>query len=218
MTDREFWHQRWQRGEIGFHRDSVHPALPAFWNSIDGSTPSRVIVPLAGKSIDMRWLAERGHSVTGIELDPTAVRSFFEDAGWTPRVDESGPLNRWQSRGVTLFQGDFFEFRAERAFERFYDRAALIALPADIRPRYLERLADQLAPGAIGLLVTLEYAQDRMNGPPFSVREREIAAQPWFDFECLNRENVLESHPRFAQRGVTRLHEVVYRLARRPVR
>ena len=218
MTDHEFWHQRWQRGEIGFHRDSVHPALPAFWASIDRDAHAPVLVPLAGKSVDMRWLAERGQPVSGVELASDAVRMFFVEAGLVPRIDELGPLPRWKSADVTLFQGDFFEFRAERPFERFYDRAALIALPPDVRPRYLEHLASQLAPDACGLLVTLEYPQGQMNGPPYSVEESEIAAQQHFEFDCLSREDVLETHPRFAERGVDRLHEVIYRLVRRRVR
>jgi len=218
MTDHEFWHQRWLRGEIGFHLDTVHPALAEYWTSVNAQALDPVLVPLAGKSLDMKWLAERGHEVVGVELDPNAAQMFFEEAGWTPHIDDAQPLKRWHAANVTLFQGDFFDFRADTPFQRFYDRAALIALPPAERPRYLQHLAAQLAPGARGLLVTLEYPQDQMKGPPFSVKEAELASQHHFDFRSLSRKDVLKSHPRFAQRGVDRLHEVVYLLERRAVR
>jgi len=215
MTDPDFWHQRWSRGEIGFHRDEVHPQLRRFWPEVSQGRRAPVLVPLAGKSLDLHWFSDRGHAVTGVELDPIAVRAFFDEAGLSPRIDERGPLARWHADAVTMFQGDFFGFRADPSFEFFYDRAALVALPGEVRPRYLEHLAGQLAAGAHGLLITLEYPQEQMEGPPFSVDPSELEHQRWFDVEPLFRDDALPAHPRFAERGLGDLHEAVYRLVRR---
>jgi thiopurine S-methyltransferase len=218
MTEPDFWHERWRRGEIGFHRDDVHPHLRRYWEDVRQGRDGPVLVPLAGKSLDLRWLAERGHAVTGVELDVIAVRAFFDEAGESPIVDEAAGLERWRAGSVVMFRGDFFRFQAATPFDLFYDRAALVALPPDLRPRYLAHLAAQLAPGARGLLVTLDYPQECMDGPPFSVGDDELAAQPWFDIEPLAREEALSTHPRFAERGLPRLHEAVYRLVRGPDR
>lgn len=208
--EKKFWLERWQRNEIGFHRDSVHPALERYWPRVTGGACDPVLVPLCGKSLDMRWLAERGHPVIGVELDYGAIKAFFREAGMQPTRDDSGPLPRWSADGITLYGGDFFEFSPASRFRLVYDRAALIALPPEMRPGYLDRLAALLAPDARGLLITLEYEQKAMQGPPFSVLEEELEAHPAFDFECLERADVLASHPRFAERGLSWLNEAVY--------
>jgi len=210
--EKRFWLERWQRGEIGFHRDSVHPALERYWPQVAGAARDPVLVPLCGKSLDMRWLAARGHPVVGIELDHGAIEAFFREAGTQPTLDDTGPLPRWSADGITLYGVDFFEFSPASRFRLVYDRAALIALPPEMRPAYLDRLAWLLSDDARGLLITLEYDQQAMQGPPFSVLEEELEAHPAFDFECLDRADVLASHPRFAERGLAWLNEVAYAL------
>ena len=208
--DRNFWHERWQRNQIGFHRDSIHPALEQYWSSIAGNARDPVLVPLCGKSLDMHWLAEQGHSVIGIELDRGAIEAFFREARITPAIDESGPMPCWSAGKITLYAGDFFEFGPANRFGLVYDRAALIALPPGMRARYLEHLAKLLKPGARGLLVTLEYSQEAMEGPPFSVAPDEVHAHPAFEFSCLERNDVLDSHQRFADKGLPWLQEAAY--------
>lgn len=216
---KEFWHERWKRNEIGFHRDSTHPALEEHWSRIAPRTSGPVLVPLCGKSLDMRWLAGQGHRVVGVELDRGAVEAFFETAGVAPDIDDTGPLRSYAAGPITIFAGDFFEFELPGRFDLVYDRAALIALPPEMRPPYLERLAALLAPGARGLLITLEYPDTAMQGPPFSVMPEELLEDNIdsraFDFQCLERRDVLASHPRFADKGLPWLNETVYAVTRR---
>ena len=58
--------------------------------------------------------------------------------------------------------------------DAFYDRAALVALPADWRDRYVRHLRALVPSEAPGLVVTFEYDQTRMSGPPFDVPESEV--------------------------------------------
>lgn len=213
--DKDFWHDRWQRNEIGFHRETVHPALEKHWSSVCSGNRGPVLVPLCGKSLDMLWLARRGHPVAGVELDRGAVDRFFGEAGLTPAVDETGALPAWSADNVTIFVGDFFEFDHPGRYGLVYDRAALIALPPEMRPRYLAHLARQLAPSAGGLLITLEYPPDGMQGPPFPVMPDELAAHPALGFECLERSDALAAHTRFSDNGLAWLNETVYALTRR---
>ncbi|OLO05000.1 thiopurine S-methyltransferase [Salinicola socius] len=178
------WLQRWQQGRIGFHREAAHPALPAHWQRLEIEAGAKILVPLCGKSRDMRWLAERGHPVLGVELSPLAVDQFVAQLDQPAlRYRQSG-FECTRQGSVELWCGDFFHFQVDQAAELagFYDRAALIALPPATRQRYAHHLAQLLLPGTRGLLVTLTH-QDPERGPPFSVSHEEVEALMAPNFE-----------------------------------
>jgi thiopurine S-methyltransferase len=210
--DKRFWHERWQRREIGFHQSDIHWALKRHWTDICGSSSAQVLVPLSGKSLDMRWLADRGHPVTGIELSGQAIEEFFGEWHRTPQGGTCGGLPRRRADGIELAEGDFFEFRPGQPFDLFYDRAALVALPESLRGPYLAQLRECLSPGASGLLVTFEYDARQMDGPPFPVLPEELSAQEGFRFELLERRDVLLEHQSFAEKGLDSLHECAWRV------
>jgi thiopurine S-methyltransferase len=215
----EFWHQRWQQGQIGFHQPDFHPSLARYWPGLGVDPERRVFVPLCGRSLDMIWLARRGHPVLGVELSPVAAAGFFEHEKTEPQVAPRGPFAAYTSEGYEILQGDFFELVPPIAgpIEAWYDRAALIALPPPMRRRYAEHLGGLLAAGARGLLITLEYPQEQMDGPPFSVSIDEVHElfDREFTVELLEREDVLAANPRFAERGLDCFYEAIFRLERR---
>lgn len=211
--EKHFWKQRWQRGEIGFHRTQVHRALASYWDDISASSCTSVLVPLCGKSLDLRWLAQRGHGVVGVELSAGAIEAFYREWDQPATRTEAGRLQHWRAHNVEIFEGDFFDFESDTPFDLLYDRAALVALPEDMRARYLGHLRSQLSADATGLLITLEYDQSKMDGPPFSVSEDELRRHPGFSFELLERRDELADHPRFAERGLTALHECAWRVS-----
>lgn len=214
----EFWHERWQRGEIGWHLDQVNAHLEAHWPRLQLPLSSQVLVPLCGKSRDLLWLAARGHRVLGVELSPLAVAGFFSEQGLTPERSPDGPFDRFELDEIRLLCGDFFDLRRAQIGDlaAFYDRGALIALPPELRGPYAQRLAALTPAGSRGLLITLEYTQGEMAGPPFSVPEDEVGAlfggafrvEQWADLE------VLAENPGLAARGLSRLGEGVYSLTR----
>lgn len=210
----DFWHERWRRGEIGFHRTEVHWALELYWDRVAESAGSEaeVLVPLCGKSLDMVWLAERGHRVRGVELSRKAIAEFFDEAGRMPKQRPRGKLTAWESGPIELFEGDFFAFEPESPLPLFYDRAALVALPEAMRRSYLVKLRSVLADTACGLLVSFESDPVRYDGPPFDVTEGELRQAAGLDFELLERREVLASHPRRAEQGTIELHESVWRV------
>jgi thiopurine S-methyltransferase len=221
--DPEFWHERWRAQQIGFHRSDVNPRLVAWQAELPAPTPpaagSRMLVPLCGKSVDMAWLAERGHRVVGVELSPIASAAFFEERGLAFRVEHSGAFERHVSDRIEILCGDFFALDAMTlgACEGFYDRAALVALPEPMRARYVEQLAALLPAGARGLLVTFDYPQAAMSGPPFAVPDAEVRARyaPGFELRPLADHDVLAQELHLAGRGLQALHERVYGLTRR---
>jgi thiopurine S-methyltransferase len=215
--DADFWLQRWQEGQIGFHRDDVMPLLDKHWPSLELPPGSRVLVPLCGKSLDMHWLAAQGHRVLGVELSPLAVTQFFEEAGLEPSRTNSRYGEHFSAGPIEILLGDAFGLDPTLLGDvaGVYDRAALIALPPDLRRRYRDTTYAALPPGCRGLLITLEYLQAQKNGPPFSVAQAEVDtlfALPWHA-RLLERRDILAQEPRFREEGLTALDTAVYRLA-----
>lgn len=217
-VNEEFWHRRWARNEIGFHLDEVNPYLLRHWSALAPAVGDKVLVPLCGKTLDMAWLAEQGFSVLGVELSERAVEDFFSEQGLVADVHSEGAFRIYRAGALEIRCGDFFALCPEDVADcqMLYDRAALIALPAPMRERYVEHLAHVMSPGCRGLLITLDYEQEQMSGPPFAVSDdvvRQLAGPSW-RIELLEREDVLGSNGKFQQRGVTRLEELCYRLER----
>jgi thiopurine S-methyltransferase len=215
-----FWQQRWREGRIGFHQDEVTPLLREYWPTLALPTDSHVFVPLAGKSRDMAWLAAQGHRVLGVELSQIAVDQFFAEHGLAPTRHESRYGMHHVAGGIELIHGDAFAIDAEALADcvGVFDRAALIALPPDLRRRYANELYSCLPSGCRGLAITLEYPQHEKDGPPFSVDEDEVDslyARDW-RIERLERRDILATQPGFVAEGVTRLATVAYRMERKP--
>lgn len=217
--DATFWKERWREGQIGFHQERVTPLLEQHWDAIDLAPGSRVFVPLAGKTLDMLWLAARGHRVLGVEIVRLAVEQFFAENGLTPTLHESKYGTHYTAGEIELICGDAFALDAEVLADcaGLFDRAALIALPPELRQRYAAELYSQLPPGCRGLLITLEYPQHEKDGPPFSVVEDEVRGlygNAW-TIGVLERRDILAAQPSFVAEGVTQLDTVAYRLRRR---
>ncbi len=214
----DFWLQRWQDANIGFHQDAPTPLLCKHWPAVGAPTGGTVFVPLAGKSLDMVWFASQGHGVLGVELSPLAVEQFFAEHGLVPEIFETRYGTHHRAGGIELILGDAFGLDAEllARCDAVYDRAALIALPPELRARYVGELYPRLPAHCRGLLITLEYPQHEKAGPPFSVPEAEVVARygPHWDVERLERRDILATQQGFVDAGVTALDTCVYRLAR----
>lgn len=213
----EFWHQRWSENQIGFHQAAPTPLLLKHWPALGIAPGARVFVPLAGKSLDMAWLASQGHRVLGIELSQLAVEQFFSEHGLQPDIHETQYGRHYVAKGIELICGDAFALDTEalRECAAVFDRAALIALPPELRLRYAHELYAALPAGCRGLLITLEYPQHERAGPPFSVPQEEVASlysDAW-QIDLLERQPILPDHPGYIG-GVSHLDMVAYALRR----
>ncbi len=170
--DAEFWHSSWAAGGGAFTAAERGRLMARMWPALHVPSGSRVLVPLAGKSPDMAWLAARGFDVVGVEISSIACEAFFAERGITIERRIAGPFTVWWGGGVTILQGDFFDL--DGTFDAALDRGALVAFPPADRPRYAQQLRRQLQPGAPLLLVAVEYDVDRREGPPFPVFPDEV--------------------------------------------
>ena len=173
--DAESWHRRWQRNEIGFHEKAPNALLVRHFASAFGEGGGRVFLPLCGKTRDIGWLLAQGWSVAGAELSPLAVDQLFSDLSMAPKAAVPGRLTRRSAAAIDIFVGDIFDLSATTLgpVDVVYERAALVALPEPVRRRYAAHL-EAITEAAPQLLITLEYDQSRMDGPPFAVTGEEI--------------------------------------------
>jgi thiopurine S-methyltransferase len=175
-----------------------------------------VLVPLCGKSLDMVWLAGEGHRVIGVEISPIAVEAFFRENALCPERTERPGFGVWRQDAIELWQGDFFDLAPEdlAQVDAIYDRASLIAMPTDMREPYAAHLMRVVPSDTPILLVTLEYDQSEMAGPPFSVSESEVEAlyRERYHVDRLHLHDALEKAPNFRRKGLTALTEKVYLL------
>jgi len=208
-----FWNERWEQNEIGFHQSIVSPHLVNYWPSMV-SDQAKVFVPLCGKSLDLLWLMEHGHQVVGAECSALAVDSFFKGNNLQHEKSADKFFSVYKNAHITLFQGDYFHLSKSYLADVKYvfDRAALIALPEEMRRRYSAHMIQLLSTGAQILLITLAYDQQLMQGPPFSVSEEEVNKLFSVDFSItkLHQQDIIEKENRFKSKGLNSLIETVY--------
>ncbi|MCK4507509.1 MAG: thiopurine S-methyltransferase [Desulfuromonadales bacterium] len=217
--DKGFWFRRWKKNEIGFHMTDPHHSLAKFYGLLQVQPEDSIFVPLCGKSPDLVWLREEGLNVVGIELSRTAVEAFFSENNLSPDWTTEAGMPCCRIEGYKIYCGDFFTLaNADLDGARIvYDRGALVALPIEMRSRYVAHLAALLPSGSRVLLISYIFNQAETAGPPFSVPQKELETlfNDDFQIELLVEENALWSHQGLVARGVTQLTEYVVLLTRR---
>lgn len=212
IVEPAFWSARWEEGRIGFHEGHVNENLAKHVARLAGS--KRILVPLCGKAEDMAFLANQGHEIVGIELSPLAIRAFFDEHGLVAEshADSSGVVVH-SAGPYRLLEGDLFKVTPALLgpVDAFYDRAALVALPGDMRASYATHLRTLLGAPARGLVILFEFDQDKFPGPPFSVTSEELRRHfPDATIELLHQGE--GRGPRFKEAGVP-LRECCYSVA-----
>lgn len=214
--DADFWNRRWRNHQIAFHQGRVNPLLDTHFGALGLTPGDRVFVPLCGKAVDMRWLIDQGCRVVGVELSSIAVSDFFAEHSLSYQTREADDFTVYENESISLWCGDFFSLSHDVLGEvaAVYDRASLIALPDEMRVRYVDHLLHIVEPEAPILLLTFEYPEAETEGPPFSVGVAEIRRH----FANRRAVSVLESRDVLAQetqlreRGLTRLMEHAFLL------
>lgn len=172
--DQNFWQQRWEKNEIGFHEPKPNPLLVKYLPQLSVLKDRRIFVPLCGKTLDISWLLSHGYRVAGAELSQRAIEQLFMELGLQPEIEKIGDIEQWSAHHLDIFVGDIFAVSRTMLgpVDAVYDRAALVALPEDMRKRYAAHLTE-LTGKAPQLLICYEYDQSLITGPPFSVSNEE---------------------------------------------
>lgn len=226
------WNARWSDGRTTWHHQSQHPALQKHSSRLELSAKSRVLVPLCGKSVDLRFFAEAGvEEVVGVDGVQLALDEFVAEQDASVESTEEtacGLLHKLKIGGanLTFVVGDFFHltpsiFAPQKfgtLFNAAFDRGGLVAVEPSDRARYVDTLARNVGQGGRVLLVTTEHSpfNEGKLGPPFSIEEKEIREilEGGFDVELLEREDKIDNDPIWRQRGCTSFCEAIYLLTR----
>ncbi len=225
--EHSFWHQRWQEQRIGFHLDKVNPYLSTYWQRLGVPEQSRVFVPLCGKSNDLLFLHQQGYRVLGNELSTLAVQDFYTEqqlnASKTVISTEknnsaAAPLTLWESPEVAILCGDFFALKKDYLSDisAVYDRAALVALPPEMREKYVQKLLTLLPEKVTILLITLDYNETEKQGPPFSVTQEEVFRlfEGYFSIEVLAVNDISAAQRSPRSQNMSYFNERVFLLTR----
>ncbi|RAP38470.1 thiopurine S-methyltransferase [Legionella quinlivanii] len=215
--DKNYWEEKWQARDIGFNQQQPNKLMQRYFPSLNLAPGSRIFVPLCGQSVDMLWLSEQDYLVIGVEYSQMACDAFFEENKIPCRIVEVDNFTVYSSGTITLLSGDFFEIKPSviGSIDAVYDRAALIALTAELRQAYARHLTELMRPETKMLLITTSYKQDEMRGPPFSVDEQEVTElySACFDINQLyNKPFDVPSH--LQNRGLRQGAEQVYSLTK----
>ncbi|WP_169566565.1 thiopurine S-methyltransferase [Sneathiella limimaris] len=180
----DFWHDRWEKGQLGFHQPVVNGRLQTHLSQVASGPDQRIFLPLCGKTLDMTWLLSEGFQVCGVELSKLAIQQYFEEQKVEPIVTRAGAFDLYQAPNLDLFVGDFFDLTSETLgpVDAIYDRAALVALPEDMRQKYATKLME-VTGNAPQLLLTFNYDQTLLQGPPFSITSEMIEDYYSKDYE-----------------------------------
>lgn len=173
--ERNFWIEKWKKNEINFHQSQAHPLLVQHFEKLDLPLGSRIFLPLCGKTLDVAWLLHKGYRVVGSELVEMAIEQLFEELKVKPEIREVGELKLYSTQNLDIFVGDFFHLNSEGLghVDAVYDRASLVALPEKMRIAYAIRLM-KMTLNAKQLLIVYDYDQSIMQGPPFSIIDKEV--------------------------------------------
>ncbi len=173
--DANFWHEKWEKNDIGFHKNEANQLLVSYFDRLSLVKNSRVFLPLCGKTLDISWLLSNGYRVAGAELSKVAVEQLFTELGIEPKIIKVGEINHYSATNIDIFVGDIFDLSSKTLGQvnAIYDRAALVALPEKTRNLYTKHLVE-ITDNAPQLLICYEYDQNLVQGPPFSISSEEV--------------------------------------------
>lgn len=220
--DNPLWLQFWRdRKSNEFHQTSVNKYLVQFWPTLKIPYGSRIFVPLCGKSLDMLWLSEHGYQVIGVELSPIAVKAFFEENKLQPVKQRLDNFTLWSHGNISILCGDYFSLSQIQLgqIDTVYDRAALTALPEDIRILYVNHLRTIVSTSTNIFLLTTEDATDDNNRQQSHQIDEELISlyARNFDIRLEHSDILVEEHLSSAESSpLTSAYKVYHLNSRTP--
>ena len=210
-TTSDFWKGLWKDGNTGWHRNEVNAFLIKYFDELTGGRSNlRFFVPLSGKSADMLWLADKGHTVVGVELAKQANECFFAENNLTftveiieiSAVSEPVEVYKCKEKRITIFSCDLFavtENDVGGKFDAIWDRGSLVAVApsfGDRGKRYTTKMRSLLASDGNYLLESCYYEVDRGMNPPASITDEQINDMYEEDFTIKKLEmNKIQANP-----------------------
>lgn len=209
----EYWLKKWELGDIAFHEQDITNDLKLYIEKLALNEGDSIFVPLCGKTKDLVWLADKGFHVIGVELSSIACNEFFEELQISPTVTKQNKFIKYQYKNIVILCGNLFDLIKDDLplVKAIYDCKALIALPTDIRIRYVKHLVSCFGTKIRILLLTRETTCD-VKPPPFPVNKNEVEFlySPYFSVQQLKHISVSNIPERLLKKGYAEMMESVY--------
>jgi thiopurine S-methyltransferase len=208
--DASFWHNKWKNNEIAFHRNNPNPLLVAHIKTLSLKEGDVIFIPLCGKTLDIAWLLYNGYRVAGVELVESAIEQLFADLQIAPKISIVGEIKHYSAKNIDIYGGDIFAVSHELLgpVDAIYDRAALVALPEELRRRYTAHLIE-ITNKSPQLLIAYHYDQNIVQGPPFSISNEEVSQHYK---ECYNLTLIVSTDVEGGMKGKCEAKENVWLL------
>lgn len=213
--EHEYWLEKWRNADTFWHQKSINQYLMQYIDKLDLQAGESILVPLCGKTKDMLWLADRGYHVVGVELSRLACEAFFHELQVEPTISTSGKLIKYSHNNIEIYCGDIFDIDAAQLtkIKAIFDCRALVALPPDMRKKYVYHLQACTGKMTRTLLLTIE-SSCQVSGPPFSIDQKEVSQLfgHHFQIEHLKRDVCEKIPPHLIGKGYLDMSECAYLL------
>ena len=202
-----YWLSRWNKGHTGFHMEEGYSGLRSHWSKLPIPSNPVVLIPLAGKSIDIQWISERAQKVICSEISSAAIEQFFNEHKMTFTQSEFASFHIYQSKNIEFWCGDFMKLPEKKIgkLDLIYDKASIVALPEKMRQTYAKKISGLSSGNTKILMHLLSYDQSEMTGPPFSVDSNEVKRlfSDNFDIQLLEKNSLnIQKFEKFLNRGL----------------
>lgn len=202
-----YWESRWKKGNTGFHSDEIYRGLLQYFPEKTLLRRETAFVPLCGKSEDLLWLAGKFNKVVGVDVSMIAIEEFIENHKLEVTKRSFSSFTIFDAENIELWCGDFLKMPVHkiRPVDFIYDKAAIVALPEQMRPAYAAKLKEFCNDDTIVMLQHFVYEQSEMSGPPFSVSEKEIKklfGEKFTMHTCEKKHLPIENYQKFYKRGL----------------
>uniref|UniRef100_A0A8C4NIT2 thiopurine S-methyltransferase n=1 Tax=Eptatretus burgeri TaxID=7764 RepID=A0A8C4NIT2_EPTBU len=173
----EFWKDRWDQGRATWHEFEGNNNLKQNFDTfVNGRKALKIFVPLCGKAFDMKWIAEQGHTVVGVEVAEKAILEFFT-GNCVPFKRKpvltlpAGEVFRSLDGNISIYCCNIFDISKDvlGLFDGIWDRGSLVAINIDDRQRYVSLMLSLMAPGCNYLLETFIFDPMKHSGPPHAI-------------------------------------------------
>lgn len=218
MLTLEEWQEKWVNRNISFHQERGHQLLKKHLDTfLKDEKGLRVFFPLCGKAVEMKWFADRGHSVVGVEISELGIREFFteQDLSYSeePIAEIPGAkVFKSSSGNISLYCCNLFDLPRVNIgkFDRIWDRGAFVAVNPGDRKRYADVMLSLTRTGFQYFLCVLAYDPTKHAGPPFYVPDAEIERLfgSVCNIHCLEKVDVFEE--RHKSWGIDYIIEKLY--------
>jgi len=176
------WESSWSKGETPWQLADTNEKLLNNMDELIGctrngeTTVKTILVPLCGKTKDMLYLYNKGHSVAGCEWVETAATQFFTDNNITfnksPLENVEGFLYQSEDGRLRIYQCDFLLLTTDVVdwkFDSVWDIQSLVSINPRDRKQYVRAVRSLLKYDFRYLLVTVEYEPFAHLGRPHSI-------------------------------------------------